>query len=183
MAYEVLDEKYFQWMCEKVSTDGCPDASQYQKLLNYLNSREFIYILDMDGNRYADGIDLRYRFGYESKIPSDRISVDLDTSSCSILEMMVALANRCEEQIMSNSDIGNRTGMWFWSMIANLGLEYMDDDHFDKRTAGRIISRFLNRKYGYYGEGGLFTVWDCKRDLREVEIWYQMMWYLNTIVV
>ena len=55
----------------------------------------------------------------------------------------------------------------------------MTDEHFDEQEAEFIISRFMNRKYGPNGEnGGLVRVND-HGDLRDVEIWYQVMWYLN----
>ena len=41
------------------------------------------------------------------------------------------------------------------------------------------IMTLYRREYSYYGEGGLFTVHNPKFDMRETEIWYQFMWYLN----
>lgn len=37
------------------------------KLLRHLHNIDFQYMLPMDGNRAEDGIDLRYRFGYEKE--------------------------------------------------------------------------------------------------------------------
>ena len=68
-------------------------------------------------------------------------------------------------------------------MISNLGLEFMSDTKFDKRYLDGVISKFLNREYKRNGEGGLFTVKNCKHDLRTAEIWYQMCWYLDDIIV
>jgi hypothetical protein len=136
----------------------------------------------MDGNRAEDGIDLRYRFGYEQGYDSQTISTFLDNRPCSVLEMLIALAIRCEEHIMDDPDIGNRTGQWFWNMIINLGLGFMDDTKFDENYVKDVISRFLYRKYKRNGEGGLFTVEHCKNDLRTVEIWYQMCWYLDEVL-
>ena len=96
--------------------------------------------------------------------------------------MMVALAIRCEEHIMGDQDIGDRTGLWFWGMIENLGLLSMTDTAFNKRRVDEIIDIFLNREYKRNGEGGLFTVKNHRDDLRTVEIWYQLMWYLNEIM-
>ena len=39
----------------------------------------------------------------------------------------------------------------------------------------------MNREYEPNGKGGLFTIRGCEEDLTEVEIWYQLNWYLNTI--
>jgi hypothetical protein len=95
--------------------------------------------------------------------------------------MMVALAVRCEETIMDDALMGNRTGQWFWGMIHNLGLSRMTDPEFDRRFVDDVIARFLNREYEPNGKGGLFTVKHCDRDLRTVEIWWQLSWYLDSI--
>ena len=105
----------------------------------------------------------------------------LDNRPCSVLEMMVALAIKIEEQIMDDPDIGNRTGLWFWKMIENLGLKNMRDAVIDTDYVEKIIFRFLDRNYQRDGSGGLFIV-HGHGDLRNVEIWYQMLWYLNDIL-
>ena len=83
---------------------------------------------------------------------------------------------------MEDPEIGNRTGEWFFVMIDSLGLGGMDDAYFDEGRAREILSRFLNRDYAPDGRGGLFTLPDAPRDLRQVDIWYQMMWYLSRLV-
>ena len=45
--------------------------------------------------------------------------------------------------------------------------------------AKEVIFRFLHRQYKPNGEGGLFTLEHPKYDLRNEEIWYQAMWYLD----
>ena len=174
-----LNNKYFEWMYQLVCNNR---RLSYRKLLSYLHNVEFIYIIEMDSNRAEDGIDLRYRFGYEQGYNNQMISTLLDNRPCSVLEMLIALAIRCEEHIMDDPDIGNRTGQWFWNMIVNLGLGSMDDSMFDENYVKDVVLRFLDRKYKRNGEGGLFTVEHCKRDLRTVEIWYQMCWYLDEVL-
>ena len=109
------------------------------------------------------------------------IIIDALEKPCSVLEMMVALSLRCEEEIMDDPNIGDRTRQWFWGMVVSLGLGAMHDDRFDKKYVDETIERFLKRKYEYDGRGGLFTIKDSNRDLREVEIWYQLCWYLDSI--
>lgn len=97
------------------------------------------------------------------------------------LEMMTALAIRCEEHIMGDPDIGDRTGQWFWSMLSNLGLGSMSDTNFDKYRVDMALERFLERDYQRNGKGGLFTV-NNGRDMRATEIWYQMNYYLSEVI-
>lgn len=174
-----LKTRYFDWMCRLVCNNTYSKKLSYKKLMRSLDSIDFTYILEMDDNRAEDGIDLRYRFGYEFEYDDAMIASYLDDHPCSVLEMMIALALRCEETIMHNPDFGDRLGQWFWTMIVNLGLGPMTDDRFDRKYVDDVIQRFLNREYEYNGKGGLFTVKHPSRDMRSVEIWYQMCWYLD----
>ena len=82
---------------------------------------------------------------------------------------------------MDNPRKGNRTKQWFWGMINSLGLGGMDDSNFDKDYVAKVVNVFLERRYEPNGRGGLFTIRNCKDDLRDVEIWCQLCWYLDTI--
>ena len=166
---------YFEWIYRMVvKTDGPPSIS-YRKLLMALHNTPFVYSIPMDENRASDGIDMRYRFTFEDDV--DRYL----NGPCSVLEMMVALAIRCEENIMDDPKKGDRTSHWFWTMVINMGLGAMTDLRFDKDYVTETVTRFLNRQYDYYGKGGLFTVKNPDRDMCKVEIWWQLCWYLNEI--
>lgn len=175
---EILNE-YFEWMIRLVCDGKYSRGLSYRRLFRLLHETEFIYILDMDGNRADDGVDLRYRFAYETSIAGGEVDAAMAGLPCSLLEMMTALALRCEEHITDDPDNGNRTGKWFFEMIESLGLRDMDDLHFDRIAAADILTRFMRRDYLPDGRGGLFTVSDGGIDMRRAEIWYQMMRYLN----
>lgn len=145
-----------------------------------LHDVDFEWLIDMDENRAQDGIDLRDKFSREYGY--SREDAQYLEKPCSMLEMMVALAIRAEHTIMDDPDVGNRTGQWFWEMISSLGLGRMDDSHFNRAKTKRIINRFLVREYEPNGKGGLFTIPDCKYDLRDVDIWYQINWYLDDFI-
>lgn len=168
-----IANEYFDWMCELVCDINDPLYSQHISLLNALHEREFTYILDMDYNRAMDGMDLRYRFAYEKNYDYRIVAKYLDIGPCSILEMMLAVAFHCENT-MEDPELGNRLSYWFWEMVKSLGLYYSLSNIDEK------LNRFLNREYFSNGEGGLFTIENCKYDLRTIEIWKQMCWYLNT---
>lgn len=179
MTENELNKRYFNWMCQLVCNGQVSKKLTYSKLLRRLHETTFDYSIDMDGNRASDGIELRYRFGYENGYEGAMIADYLDNKPCSILEMMVALALRCEENIMDDPDIGNRTEQWFWDMVENLRLAGMTNGRFDVSDTDYILERFINREYDRYGGGGLFTVRHPQSDMRGVEIWTQMCWYLN----
>lgn len=182
MRDRIIIDEYFRWLSEIVRENRRSRHISYEKLLVHLHEIEFTYLIPKDQNRAEDGVDLRYRFamiqGYDQSV--DLVMNILD-GPCSVLEMMVALAIRCEENIMDDPNVGDRTGQWFWGMVVNLGLGSMTDNRFDKRYVDDIVARFLDREYEPDGKGGLFRVRNCDRDLRDVEVWHQLCWYLDSI--
>ena len=175
-----IDDEYFEWLVDLVCRDRFSKQISFRELLAHLHDTEFIYVNRMDRNRAQDGIDLRYRFAYDKNY-SDRVVDDLP-EECSVLEMMVALSLRCEEYIMSDPGIGDRTSQWFWEMIASLGLGSFYGNRYDAEAVEHIVRRFLNRDYDPDGCGGLFSVRNCEVDMRDIEIWHQLLTYLNSIV-
>lgn len=180
---DILKNEYFEWLCGLVGNNNKPKGVSYRKLLMQLHNTEFRYSIKRDQNRADDGIDLRYRFALTREYEySTELVLDVLEGPCSVLEMMIALANRCEQTIMDDPNIGDRTGQWFWGMVRNLGLGAMLDSRYDKALVRDTLERLLNREYEPDGTGGLFRIRDCDRDLRTVEIWYQLCWYLDSIV-
>lgn len=172
-----VEQLYFDWLYRIVCGGDYSRGLSWHKLIRKLYVREFVYALDMDANREDDGIDLRYRFAYE--MGDEKLADYLENDPCSILEMMVALSFRCEEQIMGDPE-DEHPDRWFFEMIENLGIDDMDDDHYDDGVVDHILDIFINREYQDNGQGGLFWIRDTNgRDLRYVEIWYQLMWYLE----
>lgn len=182
MTRDDLNNEYFNWLFDLVCDKKHSSRISYRKLLMRLHDIRFTYLIDRDESRYQDGEELRYHFavdcGYEDS--ADLILGYLDRP-CTVLEMMTALAIRCEKEYMDDPSIGDRTRQWFWGMIVNLGLGSMDDTRFDRRYVDDCIYRFLDRDYAPDGKGGLFYIRNCDTDLRDVEIWYQFCWYLNSI--
>lgn len=174
-----LQKEYFEWLYHQVCSDNNYSKLSHRKLLKFLDSVDFIPILPMDDNRRIDGIDFRYQFGYERGYSNHLIHELIDTRNCSVLEMMIALAFRVEEQITSNYIYGNRTGQWFWVMIMSLGLGQMDDSRFDEQYCFQVIDNFMRRNFEPNGRGSLFVLEHPLDDLRKVDIWTQFMWYLS----
>lgn len=171
-----LREEYFQWLCHFV---GC---RHHSKLLRHLHEISFRYHFPMDGNRFEDGVNLRYRFADEKLYHYRYISAWIDDGNCSVLEMMVALSIRIEEQIMSDPEFGDRTHQWFKSMLKSMRIYSMDDDHFNPAIVDLAVADMMDHNYARNGEGGLFTLRKGRKDLRKVEIWCQAMWYLDDIL-
>lgn len=171
---------YFEWLVAIVSKNRFDTNVSYRKLLMYLHTIKFRWTIEDDSNRANDGISLRWRFaqGTGRERYYEEISECL-SGPCSVLEMLIALAVRCEETIMDDPSYGNRTAQWFWKMINNLGLSGMYNNNFDKKIVSIVIEKFLNREYAPDGQGGLFMIRNSQEDLRTVPIWRQLCWYLD----
>lgn len=175
--HSIVDE-YFDWLCSLVCEHTESNYISFDKLLWHLYNTDFRYTHPMDQNRAADGIDLRWRFTCEMGYPD---TPDCLEGPCNVLEMMVALAVRCEETIMDDPSFGNRTGQWFWTMIVNLGLGSETDKRYDERYVDSVIETFLDRAYAPDGRGGLFRIRNINGDMRNWEIWDQLCCYINSI--
>lgn len=174
-----LENAYITWLIRLVTKNRYDHDVSYRKLLLYLYGTEFRYTIPMDANRANDGIMLRYRFACDNPRYRDA-DLYLD-GPCNVLEMMVALALRCEETIMDDPAVGDRTQQWFWGMVVSLGLGSMSDERYDVVEVRDVINRFLDHDYAPNGKGGLFTVNYPEGDLREMQIWNQLGQYINTI--
>lgn len=151
----------------------------YRSLLLYLDSRDFTWTMRMDANREKDGRGLRRQYEHEKGCVLLERDDDVPAS---VLEVMLALCIRCETQIMSEPDLGNRVPVWFMSMLESMGLDGMDEAHYDEKTVRRAVDRMLKRNYNSDGKGSLFYCRNSPRDMRGMEIWYQAMQYFNEVL-
>ena len=151
--------------------------AHYTLLFKHLNLREFVPPLPMDDARAADGVSLRDRFAQKKGLSYDEVDYALG-GPCSVLEMIIGLALRMEDTLMTDPTKGNRTGEWFWSMLTNLKLQGQTDERYDPEYVNERLDIFLNRTYRANGDGGLFTCYKSNCDMRETNIWYQMNYWL-----
>jgi hypothetical protein len=171
----ILNE-YFYWLYTLVNKRRYARRS-YKKLLRLLHSMTFTYEDDFDSNRAADGEELRWRYVYEGG--GNKYILEWE-EPCTVLEMMIALCFHMNN-IMENSDDEYTVAYWFWMMISNLELDGMNDSKFNTAKVKDSIFRFMNREYEPDGKGNIIRIEDCKSDLRDVEIWWQMCWFLDSI--
>lgn len=157
---------YYNWLLDRVGVT-ISERQTYSFLFRELFKREFKWTIERDENRAADGEDLRREFEEETGSITD------DYDNCNMLEMLVALSVRCENDIMALPDEDN-TYQWFWEMLKNLGLDYYNNDRFSPVKVGKILDNVIFRRYDRNGKGGLFPLRNAKTDQRGVEIWYQM---------
>ena len=167
----VLDD-YFDWLYFKVVKNN-----SYRKLLGMLHNMIFRHSVEYDENRAADGVNLRWYYVDEGG--NDEIL--RWKSECTVLEMLVAAAIQMEK-IMEDPDMDYSMRHWFWMFLENLDLADMTDDRYDKTYIYGRISMFMDRTYDPDGEGNIIYIPDAREDLRDVEIWCQMCWYMDSIL-
>lgn len=139
----------------------------YKSLFDHLHNREFIWLIDRDENRADDGLTLRRRLRY-----------DFGNRPCSVLEMLVALSIRGDDEIFGDP-ADPRPGDFFWEMIENLALENMTEKKFNPERIDRILDRWMNREFFPDGRGSIFRVKFNIQDMRDLEIWDQMNCYVS----
>ena len=181
MNVDNVEEYYFDWLYNNICMMRAHDDISYYKILRLLFNRDFSFVLQMDGNRAADGIELRYYFDIDTN-PDTALATNTIQKTCSVLEMMYSLAMKIENEIMDDLRYGDRTNQWFWEMMKNLGLSMMTDDNYDEDVANQIIDRFLLREYNHDGKGNIFYIRNSDEDLRDVEIWVQAECYLSSMI-
>ena len=175
-------QNYYIWLCDKIRAKDHPDS---ETMLRYIFDTPFRWKLDMDENRKQEGLLLREQFETETGYPiSEYKEVGLNVP-CSVLEMIIALADKIENHIMYDPERGNRTHFWFWIMVDNLGLTKATNEEIEYN--GRfcipyldyVLDTWMEREFSPDGEGSIFPLKDPSEDQRNVEIWYQCMKYLD----
>lgn len=145
----------------------------YNNLFDCLFNIEYSYDIWQDENREADAQEMLNEW-----LHNERMSrYDLSWRTCSVLEVMMALAERMS-YIASGAVDDNRPSYWFWRMIENIGFDIYTDDVWNSMDGDlnveRDISAMMNHEIEPDGRGGLFPLRDSKNDQRCIELWYQM---------
>lgn len=169
---------YYSWLLDAVASKA--EQKTYNLVFSKLYSTEFVSYDEFDDNLKENASGMREDFYIFSKTGYKLIDIygeiDFETT---ILEVMVYIACKIEDTIMSNSDYGNRTGLWFWYMMESLDIIQYDDNRFDEPDVDQKLDNFIERRYEKNGYGGLFTLEDSKIDARKTNIWQQAMTFIT----
>jgi len=168
-----LEEMYYDWL---VATH-LSYCNEYSILLRALYDTPFRVTILMDENRVGDGLDMRNRFAYQLGLGQQDRELLRQSRPCSVLEIMIGLAQRFDEEYMTQYINEDPIGALVKPMIESLGLQGYDDVHFDQYGFNQIMTNLLNRTYSPDGRGSLFYIPGIFADMRQIEIWRQMMMY------
>lgn len=167
---------YFSWLVSRVGMDD-----MHWCLLRRLHQKKFYWLesVPRDYNREKDGTEQRILFAAENEWSETEI-MDILSEPCSVLEMLVALAARIEQDIMYDPEEGDRTGDWFKLMLKNLELIDMNDTDYYQPYVDQVLERVMSRRYKRNSKGSIFPVKRTMgKDWRTIEIWMQMQLYFN----
>ena len=186
---EDLSTDYFYFLMNITGLDD-----EYEKLCEVLHGINFRFDEDkmlMDENRIWDGKAMRaifceaiypVRAEYRWKAMK-QLDDCFDKDFCSVLEVLVGLAWRIERDIIGDPEYGDRTSLWVKCMIENLDLLDFTNENLktvsEKEEVTDIIDVFLDREYDRFGNGSPFPVHYPRKNMRNVEIWNQMIEWLD----
>lgn len=164
------NDAYFEWL---VKLTGCQN---HTRLLRMLFGIPFSSRFVMDGNRAEDGIYLRVMYQEQHHA---KAMPELDEHTCSMLEFLIALADRTNHVASYVED----PQYWFEYFLANMSLlGYSDDATWDRDDVENHVHILLDRRYNRDGtNGGLFTVKYPKHDFRIIEYWWQMQFWAEEL--
>jgi hypothetical protein len=169
---------YFTWLQNLIGEDrGGQDSTPYSQLLVDLFSIGFYYLISQDENCAEYATELRNIFTQMGGKHHPGIA----HKPISCLEVMISMAVNAEDSLMTNTDLGDRTGQWFWMMIDNLGFTSFTDDVYDVDVSIAVRSKMaavLDRRYSSNGDGSIFPIRHPKQDMRNVDLWSAFMLYL-----
>ena len=123
-----LEKMYYDWLV----TYHIAYLSNYQTLLRALYDTPFRVTILMDENRVGDGLDMRNRFAYQQGLGQQDRELLRQGRPCSVLEVMIGLAQRFDEEYMTQYSNEDPIGLLVRPMIESLGLQGYDDQHFDR---------------------------------------------------
>lgn len=174
MRNKQLLNEYYLWLLGIV--DGCGySVDDYHEMLWQLFDTDFTWIIAMDENRALDGLNLRYEYHH---VYGGEIDREIEEKAVSVLEVLIALAINWEHEITYDGRIGDRSAVWFWWMLRNLGLTEQPDWAYDPDFVGDTVEIWLSRQFSKTGDGSPFPVKTGGRDQRKVEIWFQLQQFV-----
>ena len=180
-----LLNRYFLFLLDRVKDDD-DTRGRYIELLRRLHKKEFYYILPMDKNRADDGKGLRDIFAHAFGLEGSNMEALAGPASC--LEVLIALAERCENDIVHEDIEGDRSPDWFWKWCANLGLlKFTDETIVEWLPTGELdicLDRWMERKFEKNGKGSPFPISITDGiDFRKEEMWRQMHHWISENVI
>ena len=169
---------YFLWLCSLIDAD----LDRYSELLYILYNMEYRWSIRQDESRATEGLMLRDEY---YQLTDKEASWVLEGDwPCNVLEALIPLSRRMDDTLTDEYH-GDRSRVWFWEFIENLGLRQYDNQHLKNDIYDAceydvqiIVNRWLDRRFDFDGTGSIFPVPGAVGDQREISTIYQMYNYV-----
>lgn len=172
----LASQEYFEWLVSLVGEEWY--GHRYRELLYLMFQKDYFWTVAQDENRAEDGKALRIRFLED--FPNHLWSEDLLDGHCaSVLEVLIAFAERCSDQVFR--DGMEKTVPIFWFFVENLGLTGCFDTVFTEQKRTKMCTALENWMGGAtVGRKRVLKVplFGNLCDANE-ELWYQMHRFLR----
>lgn len=170
----VTAEDYIHWLEYQLRDEHSNWKHSYWGVTEAMFARPFVQIVPLDGNRMADGMDLRVDY---ARLENIRPTLMPNLGPCSFLEVLVGLSRR-----LAFIGGGQAPG-WAWHLMTNLELDLMSDPltRPKERKVQGIMDTVINRTYSPDGTGGFFPLVRVEDDQTQIELWYQMNTYIQEL--
>ena len=170
-----ISQAYFEWLIKQIRNRS---MKSYLGLFEILHNKEFVWTVAGDQHRVRDAMDLRVDFlNYRTDISRKDVAAFKDEmiNSATMLELIISLSRR-----VSFNSFKGTPDEWAWKLLSNIGLNLKYDPLTDRaiRKIDEILDTVIWRTYDRHGVGGFFPVENHPDDQRQVELWYQMNYYL-----
>lgn len=177
MIHDILWENYGSWLLTEMGFK----KRGYSSMIKQLHYTEFVWSIPLDENRAGDGMKYRAEYikTFGGNLTDDQVKL-LSEQPCSVLEMLVGLAIRCDAEYIGDPK-SPRPDLLFWEMCCNLGLDEFKNRGFSHKKCEKqllILHNWMGKNHKYNGEGTIFPVKNPANDHRKLEIWRQMMEYI-----
>lgn len=142
-------------------------------VLDFLFACPYYWRIQIDDVFYHYGMEIRQTY---IGLSGDTPCIEYLDGMVSVLEFLIALSIKGEDDIMHDPALGDRSYIWFWMMINKLRL----DDCTTLGDAQNIVSRLLDRDFMPNGEGSICGPFLYHiADMRQVTFWYQFHFWAD----
>lgn len=155
-------EGYIDWLWKKSGLG--PDRS---RLIAFLMQAKYVPMLVDDENRRADGNALLDTYCQEMGYDLPPVE-EYDRSGCSVLEMLLALADRIDRELIGDPDF-NHAPLWFSRMLENLGIYQYDDKHWDEKKVALRVWNWMHKRGNYHLFSSPFSKKKGEKGEKEVD--------------
>lgn len=179
------NHSYFEWL-ESFTIDETQNEYQrpeYHLLIRKLWQIPYYGRIGNDKNREIDGLDLRTRYNSilaKNSGINDKQMPDIHAlfGECRVLEMLIALSMHMYD-MMQDMGIYNSVSRWFWEILRNIGLDWLDDDCYIDENGDDFVTKVINDILEGVGRKNKPGGWFWVKGWQNLEVWYQMHEYLG----